>query len=46
MGYDARRFNLFVGFWMKVFGLAGDDRAEVIYDPSINSTPMCVRQAG
>jgi hypothetical protein len=23
MGYDARRFNLFVGFWMKVFGLAG-----------------------
>ena len=36
----------FVGFWMKVFRLAGDDLAEVIYGPSINSTPMCVRQAG
>lgn len=38
--------TLFVGFWMKIFGLAGDDRAQVIYDPSISSTPMCVRQDG
>ena len=37
---------LFVGFWMKIFGLAGDDRPQVIFDPSTQSTPMCVRQAG
>ena len=37
---------LFVGFWMRVFGLAGDDRAEVIHDPTIESRPMCVRQGG
>jgi len=35
---------LFVGFWMRIFGLAGDDRPQVIHDPSISSTPMCVRQ--
>lgn len=37
---------LIVGFWMKIFGLAGDDRPQVIFDPSTQSTPMCVRQAG
>jgi hypothetical protein len=37
---------LFVGFWMGIFGLAGDDRAQPFHDPSIESTPMCVRQAG
>jgi inosine-uridine nucleoside N-ribohydrolase len=25
---------LFVGFWMRIFGLAGDDRAEPYHDPS------------
>jgi hypothetical protein len=39
---------LFVGFGMSVFGLAGDDRAEPIDDPSripaTRLTPVCVRQ--
>jgi hypothetical protein len=37
---------LFVGFWMKIFGLAGNDIVEPFHDPSIESTPMCVRGAG
>jgi hypothetical protein len=37
---------LFVGFWMRIFDLAGDDRAQPFHDPAIESTPMCVRQAG
>jgi len=37
---------LFVGFWMKIFGLAGDDHPQPFHDPSIESKPMCVRQTG
>jgi hypothetical protein len=37
---------LFVGFWMRVFGLAGNDRAQPYHDPSSKSQPMCVRKAG
>jgi len=36
---------LFVGFWMKVFGLAGDDGGgQIIHEPP--SKPVCVRKAG
>ena len=36
---------LFVGFWMKVFGLAGDDGSgQIIHEPP--SKPVCVRKAG
>jgi hypothetical protein len=34
---------LFVGFWMKVFGLAGDGAGEVVQEPP--SIPACVREA-
>lgn len=35
---------LFVGFWMKVFDLAGDDDGgQIIHEPP--STPVCVRNA-
>ena len=37
---------IFVGFWMPIFDLAGDDRAQPFHDPAIESTPMCIRQAG
>jgi hypothetical protein len=36
---------LFVGFWMRIFGLAGDGLAQPAQDPSIWSTSLCVRQA-
>jgi hypothetical protein len=36
---------LFVGFWMKVFDLAGDDSGgQIIHEPP--SKPACVRKAG
>ena len=35
---------LFVGFWMKVFSLAGDGGGQVIHEPP--SKPVCVRKAG
>jgi hypothetical protein len=35
---------LFVGFWMKVFGLAGDGGGQIILEPP--SKPVCVRKAG
>ena len=35
---------LFVGFWMKIFGLAGDGGGQMIQEPS--TTPVCVREAG
>ena len=35
---------LFVGFWMKVFGLAGTDIVEPVHTPP--SKPVCVRKAG
>ena len=35
---------LFVGFWMRIFGLAGDGGGQVIQEPP--STPVCVRNAG
>jgi len=34
---------LYVSFWMRIFGLAGDGRAQPFHDPSIESSPMCVR---
>ena len=34
----------FVGFWMKVFGLAGNGGGQIIHEPP--STPVCVRKAG
>ncbi len=37
---------LFVGFWMPIFGLAGDDRAQPFHDPSAQPKRPCVRQAG
>ncbi len=37
---------LFVGFWMPIFGLAGDDRVQPFHDPSSESKRPCVRQAG
>lgn len=37
---------LFIGFWMRIFGLAGDDRPQPIHDPSYTPERMCVRQAG
>ena len=37
---------VFVGFWMPIFGLAGDDRAQPFLDPSSEPKPVCVRQAG
>lgn len=35
---------LFVGFWMKVFGLVGDGGGQTIHEPP--SKPVCVRKAG
>ena len=35
---------LFVGFWMRIFNLAGNDGGEIIHEPP--SKPVCVRQAG
>jgi hypothetical protein len=36
---------LFVGFWMKVFGLAGDGGGgQIIHEPP--SKPACIRKAG
>jgi hypothetical protein len=36
---------LFVGFWMKVFDLVGDDSGgQIIHEPT--SKPVCVRKAG
>jgi hypothetical protein len=35
---------LFVGFWMRVFDLAGDGGGQVIHEPP--STQMCVRHSG
>lgn len=35
---------LFVGFWMKVFGLAGDGEGRIVQEPS--RTPACIREAG
>lgn len=36
---------LLVALGMRVFGLAGDHPAQPFHDPSIESAPMCVRQA-
>ena len=37
---------LFVGFWMKVFDLAGDDGGgQIIHEPP-SQKPVCVRKAG
>lgn len=35
---------LFVGFWMKVFDLAGEGGGEIIYEPP--TKPACIRKAG
>ena len=35
---------LFVGFWMPIFDLAGDDTAQPFNDPSIEPRRPCVRQ--
>jgi hypothetical protein len=37
---------LFVGFWMPIFDLAGDDIAQPFHDPSAEPKRPCVRQAG
>jgi hypothetical protein len=37
---------LFVGFWMPIFDLAGDDSALPFHDPSGTPKQPCVRQAG
>ncbi len=37
---------LFVGFWMPIFDLAGDDIAQPFHDPSGKPKRPCVRQAG
>jgi hypothetical protein len=37
---------LFVGFWMPIFDLAGDDVAQPVHDPSGEPKRPCVRQAG
>ena len=37
---------LFVGFWMPIFDLAGDDIAQPFHDPSGAPNQPCVRQAG
>jgi hypothetical protein len=37
---------LFVGFWMPIFDLAGDDRAEPFRDPSSEPGRPCIRQTG
>jgi hypothetical protein len=37
---------LFVGFWMPIFDLAGDDIAPPVHDPSGEPKRPCVRQAG
>ena len=37
---------LFVGFWMPIFDLAGDDMAHPLHDPSGEPRQPCVRQAG
>jgi hypothetical protein len=37
---------LFVGLWMPVFDLAGDDRAQPFQDPASEPKRPCVRQAG
>ena len=37
---------LFVGFWMKIFGLAGSDIVEPYHDPSSEFPRICVREAG
>ena len=34
---------LFIGFWMKVFDLAGDGGGQVIHEPP--SKPVCIRKA-
>jgi hypothetical protein len=39
-------FPLFVGYWMPIFGLAGDDSAQPFHDPSGKPKQLCVRQAG
>ena len=44
-----RYFPLVEAFWMKVFGLQGDDIVEPFHDPSIDTphlTPMCVPASG
>jgi purine nucleosidase/pyrimidine-specific ribonucleoside hydrolase len=35
---------LFVGFWMRIFGMAGDGGGQMIHEPP--SRPVCVRKAG
>jgi hypothetical protein len=37
---------LFIGFWMPIFNLAGDDHAQPIQDRSSEPKRPCVRQAG
>ena len=37
---------LFVGFWMPIFDLAGDDSVQPFHDPSAEPKRACVRQAG
>ena len=39
-------FPLFIGFWMPIFDLAGDDIAQPFHDPSGASRQPCVRQTG
>jgi hypothetical protein len=36
-------FPLFVGFWMPIFDLAGDDSAQPFHDPSAEPKQPCVR---
>jgi inosine-uridine nucleoside N-ribohydrolase len=38
-------FPLFVGFWMSIFHLAGDDIAQPVHDPSSAPRQPCVRTA-
>lgn len=37
---------LFVGFWMSIFDLAGDDSAQPFHDPAGEPKRPCIRQAG
>ena len=36
---------LFVGFWMNIFGLAGNDIVEPVFDPSTGIQHHCVRKS-
>ena len=36
---------IFIGFWMPIFDMAGDDRAQPFHDPSSEPKRICVRHA-